>query len=504
MTFNFRLLRLARRSLRARVTLGVVLPLVAILGLFAAVAYDRNQKAVLDNLAFLASQIGQVIEDGIQHEMLTENRAGLQHMLNTIGQNDLMRVVYLLDTDGQVVFAPKGQGVGQRLDNADPACQPCHGLPVEQRPGSVVVTLATGQRVFRSMKPIENQPACMQCHDPEQRLIGLLLTDISMTPLEAPIAAQLRETFLWGAAMILVVVVVVNGALSRFVMRRLEAVAHALARFGRGQLDVQLPAGNPDEIGQLALAFNAMSARIRQDESENQALSADLRRESAQRAQLLKRLITAQEEERHRVARDLHDELGQGLSGLAIGLGAIAQRWAGAPEDVRDQLRQAQALVSETTDRAYDLILALRPTALDDLGLAPALRAHAERALRDTGVRLLFDAEGLTRRLPPEMELALFRIYQEALTNVIRHAQAGRVRVSLATPNGSFQGEIADDGHGFDVAAARGNGAGPRGLGLAGMRERVTQFGGRLEVVSQPGAGTRVCLHAPLAEAASG
>ena len=490
-----------RRSLRARVTLGVVLPLVAILGVFSVIEYDRRQQAVLDNLAFLASQIGQVIEDGIQHEMLTENRDGLQHMLDTIGENDLMRVIYLLNAEGKVVFAPGGQGVGQQLDNTQPTCQPCHRLAPEQRPGSVVVTLDDGQRVFRSMKPIENEPACQACHDSGQRLIGLLLTDISMTPLEAPLAAALRETFLWGAAAVLVSVAVVNGALGRLVIGRLESVAQALGRLGRGQLDLQLPADHPDEIGQLAQAFNDMSSRLQRDESENQALSANLRHESVQRAVLLRRLINAQEEERLRLARDLHDELGQDLSGLAIGLEAISRRCADAPEDVRDQLQNAKALVAETTNHAYDLILALRPSALDDLGLAPALRAHAERALRDTGVRLAFESVGLAQRLQPEIEVALFRAFQEALTNVVRHAGASQVSVSLAARAGSFEGTVVDDGRGFDVAEARGNGDGPRGLGLAGMGERVAQLGGRLDVVSGRGAGTHVHIVVPLPEA---
>jgi len=504
MQARYSLLGFLHRSLRVQVTLGVALPLIVILGLFTAIEYARRREAVLANLSFLATQIGQVIENGIQHEMLSENREGLQHMLDAIGQDEMMRVVYLLDTDGRVAFAPEGRDVGRQLDNRDPTCQPCHGLQVEQRPGSVVVTLPGGQRVFRSMNPIENQPVCQGCHDPDQRLIGMLLTDISMTPLEAPLAAELRETFLWGAGMILVTVIVVNLAMSRLVIRRLEGAAQALARFGRGQLDLRLPAGRLDEIGQLATAFNVMSQRIQSEEAEKRALSEGLRRESAQRYELLKRLITAQEEERRRVARDLHDELGQGLGGLALSLEAIEQMWANAPEAVRDQLRQTRALVAETTNRAYDLILALRPSALDDLGLAPALRAHTERALKDTGVQLQIEARDLTRRLPPEIEVALFRTFQEALTNIVRHAGASRVCIWLAARDGTFEGEINDNGRGFDLHEVRANGGGPRGLGLLGMQERVAQCGGRLEVFSQPGAGTRIWIRIPIPEAARG
>jgi signal transduction histidine kinase len=318
------------------------------------------------------------------------------------------------------------------------------------------------------------------------------------------LAAELRESVLWSVGVILVALIVVNIAMSRFIVRRLEGVALALARFGRGQIDQPLPADSPDEIGQLAIAFNDMSQRIQNEEAENRALSEGLRRESGQRYELLKRLITAQEEERRRVARDLHDELGLGLGGLAFSLEAMERLWVDSPEVAREQLRQTRALVAETTNLAYDLILALRPSALDDLGLVPALRAHAERALKDTSIQLQIESRDLARRLPPEIEVALFRTFQEALTNVVRHAQAKRVSISLAAPNGAFEGEIADDGRGFDLREARSNGDGPRGLGLLGMQERVAQCGGQLQIFTEPGTGTRIQIHIPIPEVTCG
>ncbi|HKZ83780.1 MAG TPA: histidine kinase [Anaerolineae bacterium] len=493
--------RFVRDSLRAKVTLGVVLPLVLILGSFTAIQYARQREAMLANLSFLASQTGQVIENSLQHAMLTQDLDELQHVLDAIGEGETIRVIYLLDTSGRIIFAPQGESVGAQLDNRDSNCQPCHRLPAAERPGSVVITLSDGQRVFRSMNPIENRPACQACHSPDQRLNGLLLTDIPMAPLEAPLAASLQENLLWWAGAILTTVIVVNLAMSTLVIRRLEEVAQALARFGRGQLGLRLPANNPDEIGQLAAAFNEMGQRIQSEEAENRALSEGLRREAAHRYELLKRLIAAQEDERRRVARDLHDGLGQDLAGLALRLEAIEQQAVNQPEQARAQLQQARVLIAETTEQAYAMILALRPSALDDLGLAPALRAHAERALKDTGVDFKLESRDLTRRLPPEIETALFRIFQEALTNVMRHAGARKVCVSLAARDGSFEGEIADDGRGFDLREVQANGHGPRGLGLRGMEERVAQCGGALDILSQPGAGTRIRIRIPLREA---
>ncbi len=350
------------------------------------------------------------------------------------------------------------------------------------------------------MNPIENREACYKCHDSKERLIGLLLTDISIAPLEKPLADEFRESLLWRAGAILVTVIIVNLIISRLVIRRIERVAQALAQFGRGSMDVRLPAERPDEIGQLAATFNEMGQRVQAEEAENQALSESLRHEATQRQKLLKRLITAQEEERQRVARDLHDDLGQYLAGLAAHLEAAERMISYQPEQARVQLRRTRALVAETTERAYDLILSLRPSALDDLGLVPAVRAHATRALGGSNIQFEIDSREFTRRLPPEIETALFRTFQEALSNVIRHAGAKQVCLKLVGHNGLFTGEIVDDGCGFDTASIRPNGNDRRGLGLAGMHERVAQCGGKLEIISQPGAGTMLRVRIPFPE----
>lgn len=487
-----------KRSLRAKVSISVVFPLVLILGSFTAIEYARRQKAELANLSLLASQTGQVIESSVLHDMLSRNLAGLQNTLDAIGESKALRAVYLLDTSGRIVFAPEEKDVGAHLDNRDPTCQPCHRLPGEERPQSVVVTLPEEQRIFRSMNPIENRPACHACHSPDERLLGLLLTDISMAPLEAPLASALRENVLWWAATIFITVLVVNLAVSGFVLRRLEGLAAAIADLRYGQLPSLLPESQPDEIGQVANAFNEMASQVEARDAENRALSESLRHESAQRGELLKRLISAQEDERKRVARELHDELGQPLAGLAMRAEAMERFITSDPDRALEQLGQMRALTTRTADRMYDLILDLRPSALDDLGLTAAVRAHAERLLAGTGIAFELNAREFTGRLPQEVETAVYRTFQEALSNVVRHAEAKRVRVVLTRRDGAFEGEIVDDGKGFDPETLHLDGQSPRGLGLLGMRERVTQCGGQLRIVSEPGKGTQLRIRVPL------
>jgi signal transduction histidine kinase len=485
-------------SLRTKVTIGVALPLLLVLGLFTTIQFGRHRAILLDNLSILASNAGQVIKNNLRHEMLQSDFEGVQQLLDSIAENEAYQGLYLLDTSGEVIFAPQGEQVGSRFDDSQPDCQPCHRLPAEMRPSSVVVTNADGQRVFRSMQPIENDEACNGCHDLEKHLLGVLLIDLSIAAIEPPITTYLRENLLWWAATILTAVLVVNLALSRFVVGRIENLSGAISLFGHGQPLPPLDDNRTDEIGQLAEAFRDMAEKVESRRKENHTLSERLRRQSSQRGELLKKLITAQEDERKRVARELHDELGQVFGGLALRLQAMERYLSSDTDQALKQLNQTRDLVADGTDRMYDLILDLRPTALDDLGLVAALRTHAERLTQEAGIAFELDAGGMNGRLPPELETALYRIFQEALSNVVRHARASKLSVTLVCNNGTFEGNIVDNGRGFDLTTIQANGDSARGLGLLGMQERVTQCGGRLEITSHHGRGTQIDILVPL------
>lgn len=485
-------------GLRAKVLLGVVIPLLIILGAFTLIEYFRRQEIILDSLSILATHSGQVVEANLRQAMLDDNFAEVQTLLDAIGNTGQFRVVYLLDLTGEVIFAPHEEGIGVQLNNQQPDCIACHALTTQERPQSIVVTAEDGQRVFRNMYPIVNRAECNECHEPDNRLLGLLLTDIPTAPMESALHADLRENLLWWAGTILMTVLVVNLVLNRFVLRRLERLAAAIAGLGDGQGYPVLPEEQPDEIGQLGITFNLMARQVETRQRENDLLSDSLRRQNAQRGELLKRFITAQEGERKRVARELHDELGQSLSGLALRAKILERHIDSGANGAQEQLNAIHDLVQDTTDRMYNLILDLRPSVLDDLGLAAALRVYAGRLLAETDIIFELDASGLSERLPPPVETALYRVFQETLSNVARHAQATRVLVSLNIHDRSFEGVISDNGCGFDLEHVPLDGQSPRGMGLLGMRERVAQCSGQLDIVSQPGSGTRVVVRIPL------
>jgi signal transduction histidine kinase len=281
-------------------------------------------------------------------------------------------------------------------------------------------------------------------------------------------------------------------------LNRLEKLAAAISGFSGGIYQPLNQESQSDEIGQLSKAFNTMAKNVISRNKENRTLSEHLRHQNAQRGLLLKRLITAQEDERKRVARELHDDLGQVFGGLALRLEALERLVSSNPDRALQQLRETKSLVADGTDRMYDLILALRPSALDDLGLVIAFRSLADRSLVETGIELTFDADGMNGRLPPEIETNLYRILQEALSNVVRHSEATQLYVTLACNDNVFSAVILDNGRGFDLTTAQTNGSDSQGLGLLGMEERVSQCGGQMEITSKVSQGTKITVFIPL------
>lgn len=492
-----------RRSLRAKLTLGIIVPLVLILGAATLLDYTRDRSNLLTDLSVVASYNGRLIKDALWHSMLESNFGDVQRTLDSVGTDPNFRVVYILDATGRVIFTPNGKDRGIRLDNRNASCQTCHRLPAPERPRSVVVDAGNGQRVFRSMQPIENRPACSKCHDPRQKLIGLMLTDIYVQPFEASLTANLRETVIWWIGAILATVLIANLMMRLLVINRLRTVVAALAAFAGGRRALRLSSGSSDEVGRLESGFNQMAQQIQDEEAHNQILSEDLRTEARRQQELVKRLITVQEDERKRVARELHDELGQSLGGLALRSEATEQLILSDPKRALEELHQTREMIGKTTQQMYELILALRPSVLDDLGLVPALRSLAG-GLDGTGVAFHLDSSSFHGRLPSSIETSLYRIFQEALSNVVRHSGASEVSITLVENEGIFEGEIVDNGRGFDPDTVSLEHDTGRGLGLLGMQERVLLCGGSVNIASGPGEGTRIRIRIPLRQVKDG
>jgi signal transduction histidine kinase len=272
------------------------------------------------------------------------------------------------------------------------------------------------------------------------------------------------------------------------VLRHVNALVHATKLLRADDLSARtgLPYGS-GELDRLAGAFDDMAEALEQREAE--------RKRTEEALQILsRRLLEAQENERRHLARELHDEIGQALTAVKINLQA-AQR---TPDALVAYLEDSISIVDRTLQQVRNLSLDLRPALLDDLGLVVALRWYVDRQAQRVGFTAQFAADPSETRPRPDIETACFRVAQEALTNVVRHAQAQHVRVELRQRDAELHLLIRDDGKGFDVRAAQERAAQGASTGLLGMQERVWLVGGQIDIKSAPAWGTEIRVRFPL------
>jgi two-component system sensor histidine kinase UhpB len=276
--------------------------------------------------------------------------------------------------------------------------------------------------------------------------------------------------------------VVLNFVLLQIAFRPLLDLGKVMNRVQSGERSLRAPlTGLEPQADQLARTFNMMLEAI--DDANRQRAT---------------QIINAQEEERKRVARELHDETSQVLTSLLISL-AVLEESITSPE-ARNRISETRLLAHQTLRAIRNLSLDLRPSALDDLGLLPALRWYIKEYQQKFSLPVSFQASGLKERLPTEIETVVYRIVQEALTNIARHAQAHTVLVRVEGDAETIQITICDDGRGFDTEGHKQTlePGQEHGWGLVGMRERASLLSGTLHITSKPGHGTTIHTRIPI------
>jgi len=300
------------------------------------------------------------------------------------------------------------------------------------------------------------------------------------------------------------------------VVRPIRRLTSDAARMASGDLDSPIAIARDDEIGELARRFDDMRLRLKDSPHESARWAEQLERRVEARTreadernreldtlnrirrQLLAKTISAQEEERMRLARDLHDDSAQTLTAVLMTLQAAEDALAADPEVAKLTLRKSRAQLEMALQEVRKAIFDLRPSALDDLGLASAIRSYMEDRLRPLGIQSSLTTSGDDQGATGPASTAMFRIVQEAISNIAQHSGARNARVSIEFTAGELRATVVDDGEGFDPASLREPQESGRGLGLLGMRERATLFGGDVEIDSHGGAGTTVHVRMPL------
>lgn len=265
----------------------------------------------------------------------------------------------------------------------------------------------------------------------------------------------------------------------------------AIDSLKRGATDYVLKHRLSRLVPAVLRALQEIKERVerRQAEAKREEYSRKLR-------VLSRRLVETQETERRNLARELHDEIGQALTVMQLNLQVMLQL-PGA-DALTPRLRESLVVVERVLEQVHDISLNLRPSILDDLGLEPALRWYTERLAALVELKVEFHADPLEQRLDPVIETECFRVAQEALTNVVRHAQANAVWVDLRKEEGQLHLRVRDDGIGFEVGAVREKAVLGASLGLLSMEERAALAGGGLEFTSSPRRGTEVHAWFPL------
>jgi len=315
---------------------------------------------------------------------------------------------------------------------------------------------------------------------------------------------------------------------TRRVVRPLEALTEMAQRIAHGDLERPVSISGQDETARLGAAFAMMRLQLQHSRAQLEAANRDLearvaertmqledrnaeldrvaqelRAQQEQRSFLLEKIIQAQEEERQRVARDLHDGVGQYLAAITFRLGGAqavaANRHGSVPPAMEEFMNQLQDLSSRAVDDVRRLIVNLRPSLLDDMGLVAALGWYADQFLAKDGIMVDFQVEEMADRLPSAIELTVFRVLQEAITNVAKHASARHVKLRLSWQGSMLVGSAQDDGVGFSPERLWQPAHPGSTVGLLGMRERIRLLGGTFEVIPHPGVGTRIQFTVPVA-----
>ncbi|MDP2726761.1 MAG: histidine kinase, partial [Dehalococcoidia bacterium] len=315
------------------------------------------------------------------------------------------------------------------------------------------------------------------------------------------IPIRLQQELIALTSLGFLVTLLVAWVTTRQVVKPTEQLTAAARRMAQGDLESPIEINALDEVGQLAEDIETMRRQLKRARDDLEQAKLGLEHKVAERTrrlhETLGKVIAAQEEERLRLARELHDETSQALGALCVSLDRLGKVSGQSSPQGLAEIEQARAMARSLLQETRRLIYDLRPSVLDDMGLEAAIRWSAETHVQRSGVEVTICNSLGAERLPLPMEVALFRVAQEALVNIERHAQARHASIVLERRGSSVGMQVWDDGRGFDSGLI-GNGTEASGAGLEGMQERAHLLGGSMEIVSALGKGTIIKVEVPL------
>lgn len=437
--------------------------------------------------------------------------SGLVDLSGTAVETSLMQTIKLGQTAHAALVDRQGRILASTFDL--PFLSPGEHVSFYRR------AMAQGQPVVETVPFELDLPA-----EPRNHFHVMAFAPLKNAPWGMVVGGDLDETFAGVQRLQLGLALLSTVALAgvwtatligaRQLVRPMQNLTRAAHRIAQGDLHTPLQTPAAGEISVMAVALENMRrqllANIEALADWNESLemrvteqTEELRHQQALTQQLLHRAITAQEEERARLSQELHDGIGQMLTAVELSLDRLRKALPAGEANVHERLERARVLTEQSLADLRRLIAALRPGILDQLGLVPALDWVSDHTLRPLGVMVTLEADGQRERLPSEVETILFRIAQEAMSNVARHSQARHLTIRLWHEAGRVHMILADDGQGCDLSTLAQAADYGRGLGLAGMQERASLAGGQVTIDSRPGHGTTLAVVVPVSDHAT-
>lgn len=419
--------------------------------------------------------IGRDVAARAAHDLLMDNSSAIHQLVqNTLRNNENVLYIFVVDPQGKVLAHTFAKGFPNEL------------LKVN----SVSVSEKSHLKVYRNKSGLIRDVAVPIL----EGKLGVVRVGMDEFGLREAVAKMT-----WNLLLITLFVSILGFGAAAFLTRILTQPIRQLVsltqQVAKGDFGVEGVVNSRDEIGVLTQAFNQMTRTLSQNHREREELMAELRVKEEMRVHLLEKVISAQEEERKRIARELHDETSQALTSIMVGLKLLESDsvyWSAG-----NRLQQMRDIVARTLDEVHYLARELRPSVLDDMGLAVALERYVRDYAKNYAIEVDFHVSGFEgQRAPAPVEVALYRIVQEALTNVAKYAKANSVSVLLDLRDGYVSAIVEDDGCGFDLERLAGRPE--QGLGFFGMQERAALLGGTFKIESKPGSGTTVFIKIPL------
>ena len=476
------------RSIRWKVALGLALPIfVAFLG-YSILHYYHEKSILLENIELSAVQLGELARSGLRHAMLNNDQTMLQNGLVDIGnQQNILRIA-IFDSNVQLKMTDQPADFDPAPTLSSPGCVECHQPKgVLQQYSIVLDTIDSKESFLRSSIPISNEPACHQCHDPAQKILGVIITDYSLVGSMDRINGYMWLDLFYSAFLTLGFTVIIYLIAHFLIVKRVEMLRAPLEQYALGDLSVRIPLNsNHDEIDDLIKAFNKTAEDL-EEEIKIKEMMSDAR-------------YGAVLDERHRLARELHDSTAQILGYVrnkAYAVRMLIEQ--NKLPDAVSELRQLDEAAGAVFADLRQAILDLKTNIKKGQNISSILSEYVVNFERYSDIPTEVINEDMDQiRVPEGSDLQLLRIVQEALANIRKHAGATRAVVTLQVDEQkTLTVTIHDNGTGFDPAGDSSERK-PH-FGLEMMRERASAIGASFEILSEHGQGTQVIVKLQLA-----